>query len=439
MTNDGYQFMQFSNAILREIDVQHPAAKSVIELARVQDEEVGDGTTSVIILTGELMSVAKPFIEMNIHPTVVVSAYYKALEVAKSVINECARTIDINKDDEVFLALQSCIGTKFASRWGTLIADLSLKATRIIFRGGNKNKLNIEIKRYAKVEKIPGGTLDQSEVMNGVMVNKDITHPKMRRYIKNPRILLLDCPLEYKKGESQTNMELKTENAMTDALSQEMEEIALMCNNILKWKPDVVITEKGVSDLAQHFLLKGNVSCIRRIRKTDNVRIARVSNAKIVNRPEEIEESDIGTKCGLFEIKKLGDEYFTYFLECEAPTACTILLRGASKDVLNEMERNLHDCLGVSKNIFCDPRLIPGGGSIEMEISSRINELASQYEGMEQLPFRAGKTNCLCSGLCSRSHSKDPRSNCDVGIMRPLSTFEQSTHRKLIGSTVWKQ
>jgi T-complex protein 1 subunit gamma len=116
------------------------------------------------------MTAAKPFIEMNIHPTVIVAAYYKALEVAKSVISECARTIDTNKDDEVFLALQSCIGTKFASRWGNLIADLSLKATRIIFRGGNKGKLNLEIKRYAKIEKIPGGTLDQSEVMNGVMI-----------------------------------------------------------------------------------------------------------------------------------------------------------------------------------------------------------------------------------------------------------------------------
>lgn len=215
MTNDG-------NAILREIDVQHPAAKSMIELARTQDEEVGDGTTSVIILTGELMIAAKPFIEMNIHPTVVISAYYKALETAKQVINDVARTIDVNNDQEVFLALQSCIGTKFASRWGNLIADLTLKAVKTIFSGGNKNKLNLEIKRYAKVEKIPGGTLDESEVLNGVMVNKDITHPRMRREIKNPRILLLDCPLEYKKGESQTNMEMSSESAMTDALSQEM-------------------------------------------------------------------------------------------------------------------------------------------------------------------------------------------------------------------------
>ena len=337
------------------------------------------------------MIAAKPFMEMNIHPTIVVSAYYKALEFAKKVINDSSRTIDVKNDEEVLMALQSCIGTKFASRWGKLISNLTIKATKTILRAeNNKNKLNLEIKRYARVEKIPGGTLEDCDVLDGVMVNKDITHPKMRRYIKNPRIILLDCPMEYKKGESQTNMELKTENAMCDALEQETTEIAMMCNDILKWKPDIVITEKGISDLAQHFLLKGNVSCIRRIRKTDNVRIARVSGAKIVNRPEEIQESDVGTECGLFDIRKIGDEYFSYFVECKAPTACSILLRGASKDVLNEMERNLHDCLGVSKNLYVDPRLVPGGGAIEMEISSRINEEANKYEGIEQLPFRAG-------------------------------------------------
>ena len=312
------------------------------------------------------MIAAKPFMEMNIHPTIVVSAFYKAMEFAKKVINDVSRPIDTSKDEDVLTALQSCIGTKFASRWGKLISNLTIKATKTVIRAGAKNKLNLEIKRYARVEKIPGGTLEDCEVLDGVMVNKDITHPKMRRLIKNPRILLLDCPLEYKKGESQTNMELKTEDAMCDALEQEMQEIALMCNDILKWKPDIVITEKGISDLAQHFLLKGNVSCIRRIRKTDNVRVARVSGAKIVNRPEEIQESDVGTECRLFEIKKIGDEYFSYFIDCKAPTACSILLRGASKDVLNEMERNLHDCLGVSKNLYCDPRILPGGGATEM-------------------------------------------------------------------------
>ncbi len=167
------------------------------------------------------MIAAKPFMEMNIHPTVVVSGYYKALEFAKKVISDISKPIDTSNDEEVLVALQNCIGTKFASRWGKLISNLTIKATKIVMREGAKKKLNLEIKRYAKVEKIPGGSLEESEVLEGVMVNKDITHPKMRRTIKNPRIILLDCPLEYKKGESQTNMELKTENAMCEALEQE--------------------------------------------------------------------------------------------------------------------------------------------------------------------------------------------------------------------------
>jgi len=176
---------------------------------------------------------------------------------------------------------------------------------------------------------------------------------------------------------------------MTDALQQEINEIAQMCNYILKHKPDVIVTEKGVSDLAQHFLLKQDISVIRRVRKTDNNRIARVSGATIVNRPEEIQESDIGTRCGLFEVKKIGDEYFTFFLECKDPTACTILLRGASKDVLNELERNLHDCLAVSRNLMINPKLVPGGGALEMELSQRLGDKAKTIEGLEQLPLRA--------------------------------------------------
>jgi T-complex protein 1 subunit gamma len=383
MTNDG-------NAILREVDVSHPAAKSMIELARAQDEEVGDGTTSVIILAGELMSAARPLFEREMHPTVVVGAYYKALEECIKVINEVAVPIDLTKDEDILKALSSCIGTKFSSRWGSLITDLALKSVKTVMTGNFEGgRLSIDTKRYAKVEKIPGGLLEECVVLDGVMVNKDIVHTQMRRTIKNPRILLLDCNLEYKKGESQTVMEMSKETDMTDALQQEMDEIANMCNEILKHKPDVVVTEKGVSDLAQHFLLKENVSCLRRVRKTDNNRIGRVCGAKIVNRPEEIQESDIGKDCGLFDIRKIGDDYFTYFVECKAPKACTIMLRGASKDVLNEMERNLHDALAVARNLMVNPKLVPGGGAIEMELSHRLLEKAKATEGLAQLPMKA--------------------------------------------------
>ena len=252
------------------------------------------------------------------------------------------------------------------------------------------DQVEIDVKRYAKIEKIPGGLLEECVVLDGVMFNKDVTHPGMRRVIENPRVVLLDCTLEYKKGESMTNMEFTKEEDFKKALAMEEEEVKRMCEDILRVKPDVVITEKGVSDTAQHYLLKyGNCTVIRRIRKTDNNRIARACGATIVNRPEELQESDVGTNCGLFEIKKIGDEYFTFMTQCKEPKACSILLRGASKDVLNEIERNLHDAIGVARNVMMNPRLVPGGGAVEMELACRLMEVAQNIEGAQQWPFKA--------------------------------------------------
>jgi len=215
------------------------------------------------------------------------------------------------------------------------------------------------------------------------------SHPKMRRRIENPRILLLDCPLEYKKGESQLSVDVTNPDDFTSLLKIEEEYIARICSDIIKLKPDLVFTEKGISDLAQHYFIKNNITAIRRVRKTDNNRIARVCGATVVNRTDEIQESDVGTECGLFEIKKIGDEYFTFLTDCLAPKACTILLRGASKDVLNEVERNLMDAMNVARNVVVDPRLVPGGGAIEMAISQALVEKSKSIEGVEQWPYRA--------------------------------------------------
>lgn len=247
----------------------------------------------------------------------------------------------MENDDDLTKIVQSCIGTKFASRWGDLIVNLAVKAVRTVYQKDGDN-IEIDTKRYAKVEKIPGGTLEDCCVLDGVMFNKDVCHPNMRRKITNPRVILLDCPLEYKKGESMTNMEFTHEEDFKKALAMEETEVMRMCQAIIVHKPDIVITEKGVSDLAQHFLLKeANCTVFRRLRKTDNNRVARATGATIVNRPEELQESDVGTNCGLFEVRKIGDEYHTFLTECKEPNACSILLRGASKDVLNEIERNL--------------------------------------------------------------------------------------------------
>lgn len=382
MTNDGH-------AILREIDVGHPAAKNMIELSRAQDEEVGDGTTSVIVLAGEMLSVAEPLLEKNIHPTIIVSAYLAALEDALKLLDDVAIPIDARNQQELVDTVQSSIDTKFVSRWGQMISKLAVTAAITVYETLPNGKKEIDLKRYAKVEKIAGGDLEDCQVLNGVMFNKDITHPRMRRKIKNPRVVLLDCPMEYKKGESQTNVEITKESDWEMMLKQEEEEVKKMCDAILRVNPDVVITEKGVSDLAQHFLLKKNVSVIRRIRKTDNNRIARVTGATIVNRVEELNESHVGTCCGSFEVKKIADEYFTYMTDCENPKACTILLRGASKDVLNELERNLHDAWSVARNIILEPKLLPGGGATEMHLCQKLKQMAKSQVGPRQYVYQA--------------------------------------------------
>ncbi|KAK9479411.1 chaperonin Cpn60/TCP-1 family [Lipomyces japonicus] len=381
LTNDGH-------AILREIEVSHPAAKSMIELSRTQDEEVGDGTTTVIILAGEILAHAYPHVERNIHPVVIISAFKQALADALEIINEISVAVDVNDDKQMYQLISASIGTKFVSRWSPLMCNLALKAVRTVAIEVNGRR-EVDIKRYARVEKVPGGEIEDSQILDGVMLNKDVTHPKMRRRIENPRIILLDCPLEYKKGESQTNIEITKEEDWNRILEIEEEQIKNLCDTILSFNPDLVITEKGVSDLAQHYLLKGNVTALRRVKKSDNNRIARATGATIVNRIEDLRESDVGTQCGLFNIELIGDEYFTFLTQCHEPHACTILLRGPSKDILNEIERNLQDAMAVARNVFFEPRLSPGGGATEMAVSVKLAEKAKSIEGVVQWPYRS--------------------------------------------------
>jgi T-complex protein 1 subunit gamma len=236
--------------------------------------------------------------------------------------------------------IKTSIGTKFSSRWSDLMCSLALQAVKTVAvtaeaenglvgnvtgKDSGMSNLNIktvDIKRYARVEKVPGGEIEDCRVLQGVMINKDVTHPKMRRKIANPRIVLLDCPLEYKKGESQTNIEISKEEDWNRVLQIEEEQIKAMCEKIIEFKPDLVFTEKGVSgeficvdydqdscsDLAQHYLLKANITALRRVRKSDNNRIARAVGATIVNRIEDLRDADVGTECGMFHIEKLGDE-----------------------------------------------------------------------------------------------------------------------------------
>lgn len=419
ITNDG-------NCILREVDVSHPTAKSMIELSRAQDEEVGDGTTSVIILAGEMMILAEPLIHDQLHPTVIVQGYNMALQEALKICEKLAKNVDVYDTKVMKDLVKSCIGTKFSSRWNDKMVEMALQAVLTVARPKANNpaqasssnpynhKVEVDIKRYAKVEKIPGGEIDDSIVLKGVMFNKDTSHSKMRRRIEKPRILLLDCPLEYKKGESQTNVEITNTDDWNTMLRMEEEYVENMCMEIIAFQPDIVITEKGVSDLAQHYLAKANITAFRRLRKTDNNRVARATGATIVSRTDEIQESDIGTGCGLFEMKKIADEWFCFLDECDEPKACTIILRGGSKDVLNEIERNLHDAMEVVRNVVYDPKLLPGGGATEMAVSMGLRRAGLKVVGVQQRPF-------LAVGEAMEVIPRTLAQNCGVSVIRSVT------------------
>ena len=369
---------------------------------------------------------AEPLLERNFHPTVIISGYGKALQCCLETLKKISKVIDVNNTSDLKELVTAAIGTKFSGRWGDMLVDMAIDAVRkVVVKRGDYTE--VDVKKYVRIEKIPGGELRDCKVLDGVMFNKDVTHSKMRRRIENPRVLLLDCPLEYKKGESQTNVEIMNEDDFSQLLRQEEEYIEGICANIIQFKPDIVITEKGVSDLAQHYFLKAGITAFRRLRKTDANRVARAVGATIVNRPDEIQESDIGTNCGLFEVRKIGDEYFAYLEECREAKACTVLLRGGSKDVLNEIERNLQDAMQVVRNVMFDPRMLPGGGATELALCDALSRTQDDVEGIKKWPYAAIAT---ALEVIPRTLAQ----NCGSNVIRLLTELRTKQSE---GLTTW--
>lgn len=379
LTNDGA-------SVLREIDVQHPAAKSLIELSRTQDERVGDGTTSVVVIAGELMEAARPFLSDGMHPARIVAAFRRAADLALSRLYALAQPVASDDREQLVRLAVTSLGTKFAARFGRLVPELAVDAVSIV-QTQNKERA-ADFKSLAKVEKVVGGDVSQSVVLNGVMLNKDILHASMRRKVSDAKILLLDCALEYKKAESETNVEMTSAAHWRRYLELEEQFIRQQCRAVVALKPDVLVVEKGVSDMAQHFLQQANVSVLRRVRKSDLQRLALACGARVGSQPEQMAIADVGS-CGLFEVRKLGDDYWSFFEGCSKPQACSVLLRGASRDGLDELERNLVDAMSVVRNVMADPRMVPGGGATEMALAAALQKEASDVGEVELKPFLA--------------------------------------------------
>ncbi|UKJ89410.1 T-complex protein 1 chaperonin [Theileria orientalis] len=425
ITNDG-------NSILREIDVANPAAKSLIELSRSLDEEVGDGTTSCVVLCGQVLSNCTNLLKKEIHPTEIVKGLMDALEDSIKALEQIAIEVNPSDHDKLLQVVESCLGTKLSSRWGNLTSKLALESVLKLYHNSQKSSTSasngtdgangpagvttgyLDVKRLIKIEKVPGGLLEDSKVLDGIVINKDVTHAGMSRRIVNPRVLILDCTLEYKKGESQTMVDITSEEAWNELLLQEESEIRQMCQHVIDSGCNVVITEKGVSDLAQHYLVKAGITCIRRVRKSDANRIAKCTGATVVNRPEEITKQDVGHSCRLFYVDKIGDEYYSYFVDCEKTKSCSIVLRGGSKDVLNEVERNMYDALNVCRNILTNCKLLPGGGATEIYVSNYLNRQIQLKSGLKRLSYESA---CKAFEIIPKTLAQ----NCGANPVRVIS------------------
>ncbi|KAI5190981.1 T-complex protein 1 subunit gamma [Nematocida minor] len=358
LTNDG-------NSILREIEVTHPVIKSLIELSRTQNEEVGDGTTSVVILSAEILKNMSELLKSGHHPVYLCNALKKILDILLNRIKKYS--IDIKSKEGLFKeVVKSGLNTKM-SRYIIDLEDIALRAVAMV-RGKT-----IDIKNI-RVEKVPGGKIEETTVFDGIIVQKSLLDYSMRKKIENAKILLIDFPLEYRKGENQMSIEMHTGEAFTRALEVEEEQIEKMVGLLAKCSPDMVVSEKGISDYAISLFKKHGISAIRRIKKSENQRIALATGAQIVSRAEDATAQALGV-AGLFEVSRIGDEEYCKFIKCKDPKACTILLRGQSRDILNELERNLQDALAITRNAYNSSAVVLGAGCIEMALAHELESV----------------------------------------------------------------
>lgn len=381
LTNDG-------NSILREMDVSHPSARCLIELSQTQDDVCGDGTTTVIVLAAELLGKVVSLLDMY-HPIRVCRALNRARDICLDKLHDISTEARL---EELIEIVKASVATKLCTILKVPVPELALRAANMINQTesglaaeDSGVHAKIDIKTDIKIEKLLG-SFEDCEVLDGILLEKEIVHAQMRKEIVEPKILLIDSPLEYKKGESVTNMEFSNNEDFTRALLIEEDQIRKMCRRILEVKPDLVITEKGISDLALSILYENNITAIRRIKKSDSIRISKATGATVINNLEDLESKHLGA-AGLFEYVKINKDHYCKISRCKNPKAVSVILRGPSKDLLAELERNFMDAVKVAKNILLSPLLVPGGGSSEANMSLALR--GSDGSDLEKAVFLA--------------------------------------------------
>jgi thermosome len=375
ITNDGA-------TILDTIDVEHPAAKMIVEVAKTQDDKVGDGTTTSVIISGELLNLAEELMEQGVHPTIVFKGYRKALIKSKEILKELATKIEINDTATLMKVAETSMNSKLITGVKSHFADIAVKAVSQVKEQRGSNVM-IDLDQIQIIKK-EGKSLLDTNILDGIIVDKEVVHPMMPKSVKNAKIALISASLEVEKTEFDAEIRVQTPDQINKFLE---EEANMLKNRVAKLKEvgaNVVFCQKGVDDKAQNYLAKEDIITVRRVKRSDMEKLARATNAKIVNNIFEINESDLG-EAGKVEEKKIGDDNMIFVSECADPKAVSILIRAGIEHVVDEAERMLHDALSVVKAAIELPFILPGGGASEIELAKRLRMYARSIGGREQL------------------------------------------------------
>jgi len=378
ITSDG-------RTILDEMDVQHPAAKMLVEVAKAQDNEAGDGTTSAVIIAGELLNKAEELIDKNIHPTIIIDGYKKAAEKALETLEKIAIPVDLKSPEYLKKAAITAMASKLVAEYKEYFADIAVKAMlEVAEKEGNKYKVDVD---DVKVEKKTGESLSDTSLINGIVLDKEVVHSGMPKRIEKAKIALLDASLEIEKPEFDAKINIESPDQIEAFLKQEEDMLRDMAEKIITAGANVVVCQKGIDDMAQHFLSKKGILAVRRAKKSDMEKLAKATGGKIVTKLDDITSADLGY-AALVEERKIGDDKMTFIEGCKHPRAVTILIRGGTQRMTAEAERSLHDALCVIRDIIEDPKVVAGGSAPELEMSSTLKKYAETLPGREQLAVK---------------------------------------------------
>ncbi|MFP3951924.1 MAG: thermosome subunit beta [Candidatus Bathyarchaeia archaeon] len=368
--------------VLDEIDVKHPAAKMMIEVAKTQDDEVGDGTTTAVVLAGELLARAEELLKQEVHPSLIISGYQKASERAIEALEGLSLSVDMDDEEMLMMISNTSMRSKVVSGARAQLSSIVIKAIKQILEDRD-GEVNVDVDDIQIVKKA-GGALNETELIQGVIIDKEVIHEGMPQRVDDAKIALIDAPLEVKKTEIDAEIRIRDPGSMKKFLDQESDMLSKLVEQIAESGANVVFAQKEMDDIAQHLLAKKGIMAARQVKKSDIEKLSKATGGKVISNLIDLSEEDLG-HCETVEVRRIADDEMIFVKGCADPKSVTIFVRAGLDKMLDEAERALNDALYVVSDVAKTPKIVPGGGAIEMQLANEVRGYARQVGGREQL------------------------------------------------------